>query len=328
MTRVDYLVVGAVVAVFLVVIPAAFYLFSSVPTVYVVYDSEKGDLSYTDTAAKGLLDAESRFSFHTREFTRKDRDILGETIGREKPDLVITVGYAYANLTRQWAKDNPAVRFLAIDQSGFEGENVRAVEITGFGGSYLAGILAAGESASGRVAIVLGTHSPLLDGYLRGYQAGAQAADRNVTVDVAYISDNLTGFSDPVRAAELAGAMYGNGTDVIYAVAGLSGTGVMREAEKSPGRYVIGVDSDQAGLAPAVVLASAVKRVDTVVYTGIEDYLHGTFTTGDEVTGLPDGTTGLVFNPRYASFRDAVMAYEEEAKGKEENYIASRNGAG
>ena len=62
--------------------------------------------------------------------------------------------------------------------------------------------------------------------------------------------NSTTGFFDPVRGAEIASGMYTNGADVVYAVAGYSNIGVVREAKKAPGRYIIGVDSDQTYLGP------------------------------------------------------------------------------
>jgi basic membrane protein A len=120
--------------------------------------------------------------------------------------------------------------------------------------------------------------------------------------------------------------MYRDGADVIYLVAGYSNTGAIAEARAAPGRYVIGVDADQTHLGPSVVLASAVKRVDRVVYSGIEEYLNGSFTGGGEVVGLSEGITGLSFNPRFAAYNATVSAWEDRARGEEERYVKGRKG--
>ncbi len=57
----------------------------------------------------------------------------------------------------------------------------------------------------------------------------------------------------------MAKAMYEEGVDIIYQVAGGTGVGVI-QAAKETGHYAIGVDGDQDGLAPGNVLTSMVKR--------------------------------------------------------------------
>ena len=118
--------------------------------------------------------------------------------------------------------------------------------------------------------------------------------------------------------------MYSGGADVIYTVAGHSGIGTITEAKKFPGRYIIGVDSDQTSLGSRVVLASAVKRIDRAVYTGIHDFVNGTFTGGEQTVGLREGMTGLTFNPAFSSYSATVSAWGEKAQEEEARYLATR----
>jgi len=302
---------------------------STLPVVYIVYDGGKGDLSYTDSAYRGLFAAQEAMAFNKKEFTSMNYSgfpgLPGNPAGPEIPGLIITVGYDYTADTERLAAENPGVQFLAIDQAGSGAGNLRSYEITSYGVSYLAGVLAASASKTHRVGIILGTQSELLEGFRLGYITGVHAVNASITVDQAYVRDNTTaGFSDPDRAAGIAGGMYGNGTDVIYTVAGYSGTGAIAEAKKGPGRYIIGIDSDQTYLGPSVVLASAIKRVDRVVYSGIGEYLNGTFTGGSTVAGLREGITGLTYNPEFAAYNTTVSAWEASAEAEEARYLATR----
>ncbi|MDD1702422.1 MAG: BMP family ABC transporter substrate-binding protein [Methanoregula sp.] len=302
---------------------------SSRPVVYIVYDSAKGDLSYSDSAYRGLFEAQENLSFDKREFTSLNAGtvagLLDGSSGTQdqKPGLVITVGYTYANMTASLARAHPEIRFLAIDQAGIGSQNVKAYEITSYGESYLAGVLAATATKSGHTGIILGTQSSLLEAFRQGYEDGAKAVNPAIRIDEKYVRDNSTaGFRDPTRAAEIARTMYGSGADVIYTVAGYSGTGAIEEAKTAPGRYIIGVDSDQTDLGPDVVLASAVKQVDGAVYSGIAEQLNGTFTGGEETAGLKDGVTALVFNPKFESYNATVSAWVEKAEAAEAGYVA------
>jgi basic membrane protein A len=328
-----YLITGAIIAAIIILATAgALYTIPHgpvLPVVYIVYGSEKGDLSYTDSAYRGLFAAQETMPFTKREFTSLDHDELAPLLNGSAPGtpgLVITVGYQYTGDTERLAAENPGVRFLAIDQAGTGSSNLKSYGITSYGESYLAGVLAASATKTGRVGIILGTQSEVLEGFHQGYIDGVRAFDPSIVIGSEYVRDNSTaGFSDPVRGGEIAGRMYREGTDVIYTVAGFSGTGAIREAKRGPGRYIIGVDSDQSYLGPKVVLASAVKRVDRVVYTGIAEFLNGSFSGGSQGAGLKEGITCLVFNPEFAFYNTTVSAWEGKAEEAETRYGAANN---
>lgn len=302
------------------------------PVVYIVYGSEKGDLSYTDAAFQGLTAAQKDMNITIREFVPADYEtlpgILNSTSPQEKPDLVITVGFQYADFTRHLAEQHPDIRFLAIDQAGIGSGNLRAYEITSYGDSYLAGVLAASATQTGRTGIILGMKSDVLDEFLRGYTDGARAANASILVEHAYVHrDSVDGFTDAEEAGRIAEGMYRNGTDVIFTCAGYSNMGAFAAANTTPGRYIIGTDTDQSPLGPGFVLASAVKRVDHIVYSGIAEQRNGSFAGGNKVVGLKEEATGIVFNPAFASYNTTVSAWEAIAEKEEALYQESRSRA-
>jgi basic membrane protein A len=291
-----------------------------------VYSGEKGDLSYIDSAYRGVFRAQEDYVFDKREFSAFDYDAIAgllNTPGPDRPLLVITASYAFANDTRRLATAFPDVNFVGLDQRGSDLPNLRTAEITSYGGSFLAGVLAAQATKTGRVGIILGTRSALLEAFREGYADGVHAVNPSITVDAEYIEqESLTAFNDPDRAQVIARKMYENGADIIYTVAGYSGFGAIREAKRAPGRYIIGVDSDQTNLGPAVVLASMVKHMDTGVYYNIGWSLGGAPRSGEIIIGLRDGGTELVFNPKFARYRQGVLAWNETAMDAEERYLA------
>ena len=298
-----------------------------VPVVYIVYGSEKGDLSYTDAASQGLANAERDMPVAIKEFFPRNYEtlptILNQTSVMEKPILIITVGFQYANFTRQLAQQHEDIRFLAIDQAGIGAENLRAYEITSYGDSYLAGVLAASATKSGHVGTILGMQSDVLEAFRQGYSDGARAVNASIIVDHAWVHQySVDGFTDADEAERIAENMYSNGTDVIYTCAGYSNMGAFRAANSTTGRFIIGTDTDQSPLGPEFVLASAVKRVDRIVYASVTEVLNGTFTGGDHRAGLKEGATGIVYNPKFASFNMSVTAWEPLALAREERFLA------
>ena len=325
-----YGIIGAAVIVLAAIVaPGMISHKPSSPVVYIVYASEKGDQSYTDSAYQGLLAAQNDYSFTTKEFTLSQSEtlagLLENTTGPEKPGLIVMIGFQYTDYTRQLAKQYPGIRFLAIDMTGIGSDNVRAYEITSYGDSYLAGVLAASATKTGKVGVITGMQTELLDAFIEGYTAGARAVNSSISVDHAYVQRySPDGFKDPEGNGRIAEGMYRNGTDVIYTCAGRSNTGTFDAARTSPGRYVIGTDSDQSPLGPEFVLASAIKRVDRGLYDGIAEYLNGSYTGGEQVAGLKDGSTGIVYNPKFAFYNNSVSAWEKKAREGEVAYLTTR----
>ena len=68
----------------------------------------------------------------------------------------------------------------------------------------------------------------------------------------------------------------------------------MIKAAKEAGRFAIGVDTDQDGIAPGSVLTSMIKRTDVAVETVMKDYADNKFPGGETVTlGLAQDGVGL-----------------------------------
>ena len=331
MNRRSLLIIAASVVVVLLV-GSALYLTTPKhpvdPVVIIVYGGEKGDQSFIDSAFRGLTAARENLVFETHEFTAFEYETIAGLLQNESPKrpmLVITASFAYAGATAQLASEYPDVQFLGIDQQGSSLPNFRTCEITSYGSSYLAGVLAAQATRTRHVGIILGTHSDVLEGFRLGYRDGIRAVDPSIVIEERYVRENsVEGFSNPVRAQEIAWEMYGDGADIIFTVAGFSGTGAIDEANRAPGRYVIGVDCDQSDLGPDVILASAIKHVDRAVESGIRDFMGGTFSGGEQVIGLKDGATDLVFNPQCEEYNDTVSHWRERAMEEEARYLAER----
>ncbi len=146
-----------------------------------------------------------------------------------------------------------------------------------------------GMSGKPVIGVIGGTKSVGIDKFVVGYIQGARAIDPQAEVKVAY-SNN---FGDPAIGLQMAKAMFDAGANVVYQVAGGTGLGVIRAA-KEAGRFAIGVDTDQDGVAPGSVLTSMVKRTDVAVETVMKDYADGKFPGGQTVTlGLAQDGIGV-----------------------------------
>ena len=304
-------------------------------TVGLTYDLlGRGDQSFNDSAAAGIDRAIQDFGISVNEVTPTDASARGTDLQlqAENADLVIGVGFSFAADAVNVAAANPDVMFAIVDDSmlNFEtdpptplAENAAGLVFSEEQGSYLVGMAAALKSETGTIGFIGGVSGiGLIEKFEAGYIAGAKSVNPDIQVTSAYLSEfpDFAGFEDPASANDIATSMYDEGADIIYAAAGLSGSGMFQAAadfttESGSKVWGIGVDSDQYNTVdPAVqeyVLTSMIKRVDTAVYEITKAFLEGTFAPGEtrydlSVDGVGYATSG--------GFIDDIVPQLEEAK--------------
>ena len=217
-------------------------------------------------------------------------------------NVIITVGFLIGTDTTIAAKENPDVKFIGVDQGICVDENgapdatfacagdaakllpnyqgiVFAEEQAG----YLAGIVAASISKSGTIGAVIGTNVPATVAYNAGYVAGAKSVNPDIKTLVQETNpDPAKGFNDPATGKAIAQQFIGQGADVLFQIAGLTGQGVL-EAACDAGIYGIGVDVDQAETLPNLsgcIVTSAEKKLKDTVQAVTESVASGSFKAG------------------------------------------------
>lgn len=257
-----------------------------------------GDMSFNDMAYGGLRKAQQEDGFRlliveALETGRTTQEELDRAI--EQSDLLVMLGAQHAELTRKAARAHPDKKFILFEAvlEGFD--NVRSVVFRQDEGSFLAGALAAMVSKTGRIGFIGATRIEPLEDFLQGYRMGARQARPEVDVLVRWVTppQDYSGFSSPEKGYSMALSMYTEDrVDVLFAVAGLTGNGVI-EAAKRAGEYVIGVDSNQDAMAKGFVLTSMVKRLDNAAYLEMKRVARGRFEPGVALYGLAEQGVGL-----------------------------------
>lgn len=294
------------------------------PLVDVIYSGGKGDHSFIDSAYRGLTKALEKYSFNTQEYSIMNASVdpVPQLTGPEgePPVMVLLVGNPLSGMAQEIADSHPTLPVVALDSDPLQGNNTKAVNFPMYGSSYLAGIIAAGESRTGKVAVIAGRDNAPMNEFIQGFSKGAAQSGKDVSVSTAYVADDNSGYWSPDKAKEIARNLTTNGTDVIFTVAGGSGIGVIEYARNTSDLKVIGVDSDQSVLGPDVVVASVLKNLDQVVYNEISSVIEGNFTPGVEMSGLADNGSGIVFNPRFGNLSSLITDRFEEAAQAEDRY--------
>lgn len=286
-----------------------------------------GDKSFYDSAAGGLKRARAELGMHTRvveagsDPTRWEA-ALGDVAESADFDLIITGGFAMVALVQKIAPAYPDTRFIvfdaAVDPARCACANVHSILFRQNEGAYLAGFLAAHlvspnpQAPPAVLGVVGGMQIPVIDDFVVGFAAGAQAARPGTRVLRQYVNS----FTDPATAKEVAKAMFGQGAALIFHAAAGSGQGVI-EAAAEAGRYAIGVDSDQYAIFKAsnpdrarTIVTSVLKRVDVAVLNALARHAQGRLAFGhSESLGLAEGGVSLADgSERMAGLSPSVAA--------------------
>lgn len=284
----------------------------------------KGDRSFNDSAVEGMKRAEADFGVTVSDFEPgqdADREVGLRKLAARGYDVVVAVGFLFTDAIEAVAADFPDVRFVIVDGRVEGMPNVASVVFREQEGSFLVGALAALKSKTGTVGFVGGMDVPLIHRFEAGYVAGVHHVRPDVKVLIGYAGVRPEAFADPVRGKEIALAQIGQGADVVFHAAGVTGLGVI-EAARERGKLAIGVDSNQNAVAPGTVLTSMVKRVDNAVYREIADAVHGDFRGGIVELGLAEDGVGFALDDdnralvpeamvaRVNALRDSIVAGE------------------
>ncbi|WP_327182141.1 BMP family ABC transporter substrate-binding protein [Streptomyces sp. NBC_01334] len=214
-----------------------------------------------------------------------------------EPDVIVLVGFEFADLVAQQAEKNPGQQFLIIDACTTKTfKNVSCAVFREHEGVYLAGAEAGLLSKSGKVGAVDVLDTPQFRRYSDPFAAGAKKVAAKTEASTRFVGGQSP-FDDSARAKEQANTLLAKGYDQIMAAAAAGNYGVF-EAAKAKGAFAYGVDVNQCASAPGTVVDNVIKRTDIAVEKGIESVLGGTTGTtvsyglkegGISLTGLEDG---------------------------------------
>lgn len=252
------------------------------------------DKSFNSLANQGRLDAEKDLKVTTSVTeSKKQEDYVPNltNYAQQKYDLVISVGFLMTNATWKVAKQFPDVKFAIIDGAPAndkgDTENLPNVANLFFReneAGYLVGVIAAtmakdkvGKATHNTVCSMGGIPIPPVDRFIAGYQDAVKTISPATTILNGYSND----FVDQAKGKEVGLNHISKGCDILFQVAGGSGLGYVAAA-KEKGVYAIGVDADQADVAPGTIITSALKRVNKAVFETIKAVQGKTYKAGDQ----------------------------------------------
>jgi len=275
---------------------------NSKKAVAVVYSTGgKGDKSFNDATFRGLQKAQKELGITFKEYEPKDpateaKNALTQFAESGEFDLIIAVGYTMKDSLVAVAQTFPDQKFAIIDETVNGLPNVASILFKEQEGSFLVGALAGMMDKTGTIGFVGANESELINRFYAGYEQGAKYIKPGIKVLPVYIGGN-NAFNDQASAKAKTETLVQQGADIIYHAAGASGLGVF-QAVKEKNIYGIGVDSDQDGLYPGIILTSMLKYVDNATFDVIKAAVDGKFEAKLQTFGIKEngvGTTNFEF---------------------------------
>ena len=235
-------------------------------------------------------------------------------------DVIVCCGFQFAGIATI-AEENPDVKFVLVDSfpSDAEGnevtvDNIYAMQFAEQESGFFAGMAAALETTTGKVAVVNGIAYPSNVNYQYGFECGVKYANatEGTTAEIvelpSYAGTDVTGanvggnyvgsFADEATGKVVGNALIAEGADIIFVAAGASGNGVLTAVKEAEGVKFIGCDVDQyddgANGDTNVVLTSALKVMHLNVERALNAVVDGSFKGANVTLQADTDSTGYV----------------------------------
>ncbi len=235
-------------------------------------------------------------------------------------DVFVLPGFNFAAVG-DVAAANPDTYFIVVDSTITDAEgnpmtldNVYTMTFSEQQSGFFAGVAAAMETKSGKVAVVNGMAYPSNVNYQYGFMSGVNYANKNygtsaecvelpsyAGVDLAgtNIGGNYTGdFGDEATGKVVGDALIAEGCDVLFVAAGSAGNGAFTAAKEADGVWLIGCDVDQyddgAKGSDNIMLTSTLKKMDVHVEKQLNAIYDGSFKGEDAFLDVAVDGVGYV----------------------------------
>lgn len=250
-----------------------------------------GDQSFSDLAFAGFIKArdEDDIIIDLLEVSKSGSHKNGfEELAKGDYDIIFAISQDGQEELEEVAQKYPEQSFVLIDAIS-DIDNVTSITFKENEGSMLAGVVAATITETDTIGFIGGLDVPVINRFKEGFIQGA----KSVNPDINILTEYTNSFDDEKIGSNTASKMIDKDADVLYAAAGYTGVGMLKEAEKR-NVSAIGVDSDQYFIAEDAVITSMQKNLDVVLF----DLLHTLKETGEVPTGhielgLKDNALGL-----------------------------------
>jgi basic membrane protein A len=257
-------------------------------------------------------------------------------------DVLVLPGFQFAAVG-DLMRDNPEKKVILVDTAPSDSSgntvelpNLYSMQFHEEESGFFAGITAALESKTGKVAVVNGIAYPSNVNYQYGFMSGVNYANKYYGSEARYVEipsyagTDVTGkpvggnyvgdFADEATGKVVGAALINQGVDVLFVAAGASGNGVFTAAKEASNVYLIGCDVDQYDDGRKgndnIMLTSGLKVMSTNVTKQLQAVKDGSFVGKNDVLGASTDSTGYVSAQGRHKLSAGTLAKLQEAYGK------------
>lgn len=246
-------------------------------------------------------------------------------------DVFVCVGPAFAGVA-DIARANPDKYFILMDATAEgQADNLCSVRYAEEQCGFFAGIAAAMETRTGRVAVVNSTPDEANTHYYYGFRSGVAYTNGNfgTTAEVVqlygpeyegrseegtYVEGNYTqSLTDQDAGYGLGANLIADGCDVLFVAAGASGLGAYTAATEHDNVWVIGSESDQFSSGERadgsnLVLTSVTKNLVVETEARLNSIINGMFQSGSQRLTAAENALGYVSADDHQQLSEKTLA--------------------
>ena len=265
-----------------------------------IYPSGVGEAGWSFSHDQGRVYLEQQFnnlietSFLDQVPTGHDAKDSIQGYANEGFDLIFTASKDFAVPTSQLAKVYPKIQFVNI--GGYRvSDNLSEVQIRGYQGRYLTGLIAGGMTKSNVIGFVAAFPVPEVIRGINAFTLGVREANPKAVVRVKWSHS----WFDPATERSIATELINDGADVLTSQ--VDSTTTLEVAEER-GVYTFGYYSDMSKYAPKHHLTSVIYNWGKVFEGYVGDLLSRESTPHSHWQGLEEGAVEL------SSYHQAIPA--------------------
>jgi basic membrane protein A len=244
------------------------------PSVALVLPGSIADQGYNAAAYAGLMAIEEESGAdvaYTEMVPLAEYEETFREYATEGYDVIIGHGFQFGDTVEVVAPEHPETWFL-VTSGTVAGPNYASLLHQNHQAAYVAGYICGRMTETDSVGAIGGFAYPVLVQMLEGFRLGAEAANPDIEVAIAY----LDSFDDIGLGKEAALAQISVGADCVLHVADAAGMGVIQACEEE-GVWAVGFPYDQNELAPDTVITSTVVDYTLMLTQAYEEIVNGTF---------------------------------------------------
>jgi len=293
--RIGWLVVLATAAVAMLAVTAAQTATSKVTAIAIAAPGKANNKGWDEQGVAGAKAAAKALGIRTVDVADgigyENTESVLRQLAQKKPGLIIAQASGFATIAPRIAQEFK-VPVITYDQpKNLVKGLVSDIETTSQQGSYLAGILAAKMTQTGKIGVVISAADPNWYKQTGGFVAGARSVDPNVKI--LFAQSGQAAYDDAAGGKRVTQTVIAGGADVVFGMGDGASFGMLQAVQTANAGHkvwFIDVIGDKSSIdKKGVLLSSVIWNFTTVFKQAIFDINNGTYGTHIYNLGAKNG---------------------------------------